>query len=692
MSRRDRKGLSPSLFPFLAVLVCTLGTLILLLALVAQNATNAAEQTARNERPETAPPPRSGLSASTAESMLKEQIFRVEELVSFREEQTAELGERRDALTYYEEELASARERLQELNDEILRLNNVGEAADTTEIDQQMLHTVLKQVDSEKEAIAKLREEIDNQAPRIVIVPHKGPNGTDRRPIYVECTSEGVTIFPEGNRIKLAELERSVHSTNPLDAALRTIRLHSLGQYSDAAPPYPLLVVRPDGIESYAAARGAMQDWDDQFGYELVPTGVQLAYDNPDPVLKQKVDLAIRQAVSQQRAFNSYAGNSGRGSQGRHSKGYAPGSSANGQKGKRRLPVLSAASLDREGRANGFRSQNDPANAAAAGSRNAYPSRSGYGNTSYQPRSTYGNQALSAAQGQIDAGDEARQWAAKIQSAKTEMERAAKSSEFREKTTSLLPANAPSSLDKIQSTTEGSHVESAESQTTQSSHNGLLSPSDATSGDSPFGNRSSSGSAAQSQGNEQTPTNRESLIDQGSGRTDSNLTQTRQSGNGGTQSSGGQTDNQPLANRPQQQGKPQTAPPKAIKNNSREPLQREGKDWAIPNRMLGMQGNAIVRAIRVECHVDHFVLLASGATGTTEVFGFNAGNVNLDQATLQLAAAVRERVDRWGPALPGGRWEPRLRVTIMPGSESRYNELQDSFRGSGIEIIGRRSQ
>ena len=692
MSRRDRKGLSPSLFPFLAVLVCTLGTLILLLALVAQNATNAAEHTARNEAPEMTPPPRSGLSASNAESMLKEQIFRVEELVSFREEQTAELGERRDALTYYEEQLASARERLLELNDEISRLNNLGEAADTTEIDQQMLHTVLQQVDSEKKAIEKLREEIDNQAPRIVIVPHKGPNGTDRRPIYVECTSEGVTIFPEGNRIKLAELEKSVHSTNPLDAALRTIRLHALGQYSDAAPPYPLLVVRPDGIESYAAARGAMQDWDDQFGYELVPTGIQLAYDHPDPVLKQKVDLAIRQAVSQQRAFNSYAGNSGHGSRGRNPKGYASGSMANGQKGNRRLPVLSAASLDREGRANGFRSQNDPANAVAAGSRNVYPSRSGYGDTPYQAQSTYANRALSASQGQIDAGDEARQWAAKIQSAKRDMERAAKSDEFREKSTSSLPANTPSSLGPSDSTSQGSHVEFSETQTTQASQSHLLSPSDATSGDSHSGNHSSRGSAARSHGNEQTPTNRESLVDQGSGRTDSNLAQTRQSGNGGTQNSGGQTDNQPLVNRPEQQGKSQTLPPNTVKNNPRKPLRREGKDWAIPNRMIGMQGNAVVRAIRVECHPDHFVLLASGATGTTEVFGFNAGNVNLDQATLQLAAAIRERVDRWGPALPGGRWEPQLRVTIMPGSERRYNELQDGFRGSGIEIIGRRSR
>ena len=89
-----------------------------------------------------------GLSVSDAESLLKEHIFRVNELVSFREEQTEELGERRDALTYIEEQLARTRERLKELNDEISRLNDKN--PDTTEIDQQMLQTVLQQVDSEK--------------------------------------------------------------------------------------------------------------------------------------------------------------------------------------------------------------------------------------------------------------------------------------------------------------------------------------------------------------------------------------------------------------------------------------------------------------------------------------------------------------------------------------------------------------
>ena len=685
MSRRDRKGLSPSLFPFLAVLVCTLGTLILLLALVAQNATNAAEQTARNETPERPAPPRDGLTVSTADSMLKEQVFRLEELVSFREEQTTELGERRDALTYIEEQLASTRERLKELNDEISRLNDT--TTDSAEIDQQMLQTVLQQVDSEKKTLAKLREETSNQAPRIVIVPHKGPNGTDRRPIYVECSSEGVTIFPEGNRITLNELERSVHSTNPLDAALRTIRLHALGQYNDAAPPYPLLVVRPDGIESYAAARGAMQDWDDQFGYELVPTGIQLAYETPDPVLKQKVDLAIRQAASQQRALGSYAKKNGR-----QLKGYSQGSSTAGNPGKRRLPVLSAASLDREGRASGFRSQNDPASSTTAGTQNSYARGSGYGNPTYQARANYANQALSASQGQIDAGDEARQWAAKMESATRDMKRVAKSGEFRKESNSLLPGRSVSAFASSDSTNQKGFGEFTGTQTPRSEQNGSASKANSKSRDSAFGNKFTDGSSEQSTGNEQGSTAQESLVDQGSGRTDSQLTQTRQSGDGGTQNSGDQTQGQPESTRPQQQANAQPMRPQAAKNSPRFPLRREGRNWAIPRRIAGMQGNAVVRAIRIECHPDHFVLLASGATGTTEVFGFDVGNVNLDRATLQLAAAIRERVDRWGPALPGGRWEPQLRVTIMPGSESRYTELKNGFSGSGIEVIGRRWQ
>ena len=691
MSRRQRKGISPSLFPFLAVLVCTLGTLILLLALVAQNATNAAEQTARNQQPEKPLPPRAGLSVKAVDSLLKEQIFLLEEQVSIREEQTNELGEKRDTLTYFDQQLASTRERLRQLNDEIQRLNDADRGAEIEEIDQQMLRTVLEQVDSEKKAIAKLREEVENQTPRIVIVPHKGPNGTDRTPIYIECTSTGVTIFPEGNRITLSQLERAAYSSNPLDAALRTVRLHTLGQHNDAVPPYPLLVVRPDGIEAYAAARSAMQDWDDQFGYELVPTDVELAYQNPDPSLKHKIDLAISQAVSEQQTLHSHASNSARGYGGQRPQGNPAATATSGQHGNRRLPILSAATLDREGRASGFRSQNDPANSVAAGRQTVLPSRAGYGNSTYPRQAGYGNRAPAGQQWQMDAGNEARQWAAKIQSATRDMEQVSKSQASRERSAGLLPPNEVSEREASDSTnaTIGEEISKAGSEAVSQNHSHNL--PDTFRDRTPLRSSSTTGSAQQSTDAGSENSSQESSVDQGRGQTGSMSKQTLANGNGGTQNAGSHTEYQSSQQLDRTQDKQKT-PSRRLTDNQREPLSKDGKDWALPKRMLGLKGNAIVRGIRVECHPDHFVLLASGAAGKTEVFGFTMVGPSLEKATLQLAAAIRERIDRWGPALPGGRWEPQLQITIMPDSENRYRALQEVFRDSGIDIVGRLSE
>ena len=76
----------------------------------------------------------------------------------------------------------------------------------------------------------------------------------------------------------------------PTDAALRTIRIHALQVYGDEIAPYPLLVVRPDGIETYAAARKAMQTWDDQFGYELIESEKEIAFPTKDPQLLERVE------------------------------------------------------------------------------------------------------------------------------------------------------------------------------------------------------------------------------------------------------------------------------------------------------------------------------------------------------------------------------------------------------------------
>ena len=154
MSGRRRHQLSPTLFPFLAVLVCTLGTLILFLALVAENATSAAAQESKNAaRPSET---KNHLTAAAVNSMIEEAEFRVTELVAFREQQVADIGQRRDQLTHLDDHVNRLRDELNQLNEEIEIA--IGEKkADS--VDPQKLANLKQLLESETQQIEKLRTE-----------------------------------------------------------------------------------------------------------------------------------------------------------------------------------------------------------------------------------------------------------------------------------------------------------------------------------------------------------------------------------------------------------------------------------------------------------------------------------------------------------------------------------------------------
>ena len=92
---------------------------------------------------------------------------------------------------------------------------------------------------------------------------------------------------------------------NPLAAALRAAREQLLAQREfdpQAGEPYPLLLVRPEGIAAYYAAREAMKSWGCDFGYELVGDDWKLAYPPPNPRLIEVVRQAIGSArINQER-------------------------------------------------------------------------------------------------------------------------------------------------------------------------------------------------------------------------------------------------------------------------------------------------------------------------------------------------------------------------------------------------------
>src|SRR5262249_50241963 len=96
-----------------------------------------------------------------------------------------------------------------------------------------------------------------------------------------------------------------IASGNPLAAAIRAAqqelnsRAAAAGN-TDPPDPYPLLVVRPDGVTAYEVALAAARTWDSDFGYEVVDADWKLAYPAADPLLAQAMNHAVLQARERQ--------------------------------------------------------------------------------------------------------------------------------------------------------------------------------------------------------------------------------------------------------------------------------------------------------------------------------------------------------------------------------------------------------
>lgn len=661
MSGRRRQGISPTLFPFLAVLVCTLGTLILLLALVSQKATEAAAasvvQAAAPVVEDVADEQEQAQAVAQIDRQLREAKWYREQTVKMRDEQTAELEQRRDQLAHLEDHVARLREQLRLLTAEVeASLDDKG----TVLTAQATLDQLLGEIEDEKAAIAKLETELQSQTPRIVIVPHKGPNGTDRRPIYVQCRSDGVYLQPGGQRIGRAQLEASSTHANPLDAALRAIRLHAMQTYGDSVAPYPLLIISPEGIETYGLARAAMNAWDDQFGYELVPEGTELAFPPNDPVLEDKVATAIAQAVAQQEAFALRGGGRGRGGTG------AGGAGTGGSPRAASLPVLSAAQMSRGGL---------PATTGFAGVSGADASGAALsGGPDPEDFGQYGS-SQSNGSGQTAAGGMRGATGTTAAGGVGEAARAGEIGRDGGPTVgSLQPGAAQDGSSQTAMQPGGQAPSATQPQPAAlAAQNMTLNPpqgADATADGSPTAGQPTAANAPSTTGKIAGAPAAGGVSSGSPG------------GPGGPQASG----NESLAGAvdPQQVA---GAPSISVGGSPTPPVTRVGKDWGLPSSLISSRGTEMLRMIRVECHPDRFVLLPEGGRGANRTFAFTDGDV--DRATLELATAVRDRAASWGAAMQGARWQPVLDVAVVTGGEGRYQQLLQLMEGSGVIIQAR---
>lgn len=296
----DSQGVS--LFPFLAVLLCTMGALVLLLVIVARHARAQAEReaaaAAAEAREQTNKDDETLADLEAARELV---LYRIEKLKESRELAQREMADARLRLGHLEDHARRLRDQLTHLQLVLAELQGEGPEAGRhrTFLETELARVTAELAEAERR-LAEARQEAARRKRSYAVVPYRGPNETLRRPIYLECRPDAVVLMPEGVELRGEDFEGPMGLGNPLAAMLRAVREYLLvrGGFDPAeqGEPYPLLLVRPGGIAAYYAARGAMNSWALDFGYELVGEDWELSYPPPDPELARAAIEAIERA------------------------------------------------------------------------------------------------------------------------------------------------------------------------------------------------------------------------------------------------------------------------------------------------------------------------------------------------------------------------------------------------------------
>ena len=286
--RRALSGPTISLFPFLAVLLCTMGSLLVLLVIFSRSAQQAEAQ-----------------ASAAAEATAVEELALAREELSWRLDQLQGVKARTaEELARVRMQLAGIEENARALADEFAALERTAAAleagaGDGADTDPPLAELEARLAQAERE-LAEARAEASERPPAYAVVPYEGQAGTHRRPLYIECCIDGVFLQPEGIRLGPGDFEGPPGPGNPLASGLRAAREYLAQQPGEsgdpAVQPYPLLLVRPSGVMAYYAARESLQSWGSEFGYQFVDEDWELAYPPADPTLAEVENRAIAEA------------------------------------------------------------------------------------------------------------------------------------------------------------------------------------------------------------------------------------------------------------------------------------------------------------------------------------------------------------------------------------------------------------
>lgn len=640
--RNGRDALAPSTFPFLAVLLCTMGSLVLILMLIVAQAQASAQSASRDH-----------------EQQVEEIEAQLELASESYQEQLTEgriaLEKQRLALQHLENHISELLAEMESLQRTAQLLEQETDEDDVAEKRKERISRLEAQLLEAKERLKQKLDKPDGDKPIFAVIPYDGPNGTHRRPIYLECTAEGVIIQPEGVLLSHDDLQPPYGPGNPLDAALRTIRTQFVpDNHAVTSTAYPLLIVRPSGIHSYTMARAAMSGWDDQFGYELIEESLELSFPDSHPGLIPKITQAVDLARKRQAALvmampRKYRHASGGDGFGSHVGG--PPSSSLWEEAGRGSEVEGTAS---EGQ--GFES--------AGGVLSGAEQRGGFAMDSRE----------SSAAGESSSGGEGAQMGfGPAEDETSSFGGSDRSSPSFGSNTVGGTFAGPADLAEYSPTATAHGAGGTGSEADGTSGNSLTDPR---AGNSSTGTGQRSGSSAAGSAQPQPSTGNQIAMPFAAPGDSSSTSASAatSSANGGNQAapreppSGAATVSNASG---AQAGSGQSAQPVAAKR---------GRDWAWSRGPVTQ--TPVVRTIRLQVLPEGWIV--QGETRSKDVaIPYNGSPQSRAE---QLAATIADRVESWGLALAGGYWKPILEVEVDPAVSWRFDQLRQLLEGSGLEV------
>jgi hypothetical protein len=318
---RRRHQLRPDTFPFLAVLLCAMGSLILVLMELDRRARSEAHHRAEQSWLQTQREKAELLAHLRAEreAMREAELNRQKQARDAR--RATHRAEQQDLRRQAQSVLAD-HARVQDELEALLRTLQSDQGARTdsekklaqqtkqTELALEALAAREKQVEKDEqhvkekrssgdrltrdlllleEALARLKVQRQRQGKTWSIVPYVGKRGMNRKPMYVECDAEGLLFHPDRKRIGR---EASVLALGEeIDRRMKEFAAKQPAG-ERAAEPYWMLLVRPQGITAYYEFLHTIKPLDVAYGYEFIDASWDL--DFPDPTtLPAPVEVAV---------------------------------------------------------------------------------------------------------------------------------------------------------------------------------------------------------------------------------------------------------------------------------------------------------------------------------------------------------------------------------------------------------------